>query len=94
MDINWEDTSNYPLAMFLCVVGAAVGFCMVYAVAYLAGATRSDEPNRFEIPVQQARYMREVRERNLRDIAAAAGRRYRFVEDDGYRFGGRGEWVR
>lgn len=82
MAINWQDPNNYVLASFLCVLGAAVGFCMVYAVAWLLrGKNPDEEPNRFVISNDQALYMKEVRHRNLQVLAVAAGGRG-LVEDD------------
>ena len=93
MSVNWEDSSSFPLAVFLSIVGAAGGLCMAYAVAYLMGATASNDPNRFEVPIEQKRYMREVRARNIRDMRHAAGRR-RAVEARDDELGLRGRSLR
>lgn len=74
--VNWADSSNYGLAMFLCIVGAAVGFSLVYAVAWQMGYTKHHGPDRFTILPEQKKYMWEVRDRNLRLIAASHRMRY------------------
>lgn len=81
MSINWEDPDNYVLASFLCVLGAAVGFGMAYAVGWLFRDKDVEQSDRFVIPNDQALYMREVRNRNLQAMAMAAGARY-LVEED------------
>lgn len=93
MSVNWEDPSSFPLAVFLSIVGAAGGLCMAYAVAYLMGATRSDDTNQFEIPMEQARYMREVRARNISDMTGSSERRL-VLGDEGRGVGISGKLMR
>lgn len=84
--VNWADPNTYPLAVFLCIVGAGGGFCMAYAVAWQMGKTTRNSADRFAISNEQAQYMRNVRERNLQAIEAAAGTRWH-GGDRGSRFG-------
>lgn len=84
MDIDWQNPSYYPLAVFLCIVGSALGFFMAYAFAWLLrGRTTDEGRNRYTFASEQAQYMRRVRLRNMRVIALAAGGRYSADEDDG-----------
>lgn len=80
MAIDWADPSYYPLAVFLCIVGAGVGVCIAWSIAWQLGKTSAEGPDRFTISNEQAQYMKEVRERDLEAMAAAAGVRY-FVDD-------------
>lgn len=91
--VNWEDSSNYGLAMFLCIVGAAVGFCLVYAVAWQMGYTKHHGPDRFEISPEQKKYMWEVRERNLKLIATAHGWRHPYEGSESNDAGMSMPWV-
>lgn len=91
MGVNWADPSYYPLAVFLCILGAGVGVCIAYAVAWQMGNTSTDGPDRFTIPNDQRQYMIEVRERNMQDMAAVVGVRY-FVDEAPRMRGQAGEW--
>lgn len=82
MGFDMNDPSNFPLAVFICICGAAGGLLLGWAFFhYLRPA---DEEDPFSVPNDQASYMREVRQRNKQSLADSYGRPRYYMTENNY----------
>ena len=65
--------STFNLLVFLIILGTAGGVLMAWAVFHFFYDTEAPNPHSFS--AEQAVYMREVRLRSLRSLAAMMGRK-------------------
>lgn len=72
MAIDLNDPSNFPLAVFICICGAAAGLLIGWAFFHYLRPVEEEDP--FSVPIHQASYMREVRQRNIQALANSCGR--------------------
>lgn len=70
--VKRESSNKYSLYVFAIIVGCIAVVLIGGAVFTMYKGT--DEENSYDLPYEQRKYMREVRQRNLNGLAVAANR--------------------
>ena len=68
------EAKNYNLIVLVIILGVAAGVLLCWAVYHFFYNNKYRETNPYTMSGDQAVYMREVRLRNLENIAAVMGR--------------------
>ena len=63
---------NYALVVFLIILGVAAGALVLYAVCHFFF---SEAKSKESMSNEQVEYLREVKARNVRELAGSVGRR-------------------